>query len=72
MGLEKLVIKQITGAAGNAFKMDIVVDAMKDKVIDEVAGKIEESIPVPLPFDTRSVIGGNVPLPADLLTPEVI
>ena len=72
MGLEKLIISQITGAAKNAFKMSIVIDAMKDQVIDEVAGKIEEQVPVPLPFDTRSVIGGNVPLPADLLTPEVI
>ncbi|MDA8959263.1 hypothetical protein N9F64_00530 [bacterium] len=72
MGLEKLVINQITGAAKNAFKMSIVIDAMKDQVIDEVAGKIEEQVPVPLPFDTRSVIGGNVPLPADLLTPEVM
>ena len=72
MGLEKLIIGQITGAAKNAFKMSIVIDAMKDQVIDEVAGKIEEQVPVPLPFDTRSVIGGNVPLPADLLTPEVI
>ena len=72
MGLEKLIVGQITGAAKNAFKMSIVIDAMKDQVIDEVAGKIEEQVPVPLPFDTRSVIGGNVPLPADLLTPEVI
>ena len=72
MGLEKLIIGQITGAAKNAFNMSIVIDAMKDQVIDEVAGKIEEQVPVPLPFDTRSVIGGNVPLPADLLTPEVI
>ena len=72
MGLEKLIIKQITGAAANAFKMSIVIDAMKDQVIGEVAGKIEEKVPVPLPFDTRSVIGGNVPLPADLLTPEVM
>ena len=72
MGLEKLVINQITGAAANAFKMSIVIDAMKDKVIDEVAGKVEEKVPVPLPFDTRSVIGGNVPLPANLLTPEVM
>jgi hypothetical protein len=72
MGLEKLIVGQITGAAKNAFKMSIVIDAMKDQVIDEVAGKIEEKVPVPLPFDTRSVIGGNVPLPTDLLTPEVM
>lgn len=72
MGLEKLVINQITGAAANAFKMSIVIDSMKDKVIDEVAGKVEEKVPVPLPFDTRSVIGGNTPLPTDLLTPEVM
>lgn len=72
MGLEKLIVGQITGAAKNAFKMSIVIDAMKDQVIGEVAGTIEEKVPVPLPFDTRSVIGGNVPLPTDLLTPEVM
>ena len=72
MGLEKLIVKQITGAAANAFKMNIVVDSMKDKVIDEVAGKVEDQIPVPLPFSTRDVLNGNASLSPNLLTPEIL
>jgi len=41
MGLEKLIVNQITGAAKNAFKMDIVIDSMKGQVIDVVAEKVE-------------------------------
>lgn len=72
MGLEKLIVNQITGAAANAFKMDIVIDSMKGKVIDEVAGKVEEQIPVPLPFNTRDVLNGNVSLSENLLTPDTL
>ena len=72
MGLEKLIVNQITGAAANAFKMDIVIDSMKGKVIDEVAGKVEEQVPVPLPFSTRDVLNGNASLSPNLLTPDVL
>ncbi len=72
MGLEKLITKQITGAAANAFKMNIVVDSMKDKVIDEVSGKVEEKVPVPLPFNTRDVLNGDASLSQNLLSPETL
>ena len=72
MGLEKLIVNQITGAAANAFKMDIVIDSMKGKVIDEVAGKVEEQVPVPLPFSVRDVLNGNASLSPNLLTPDVL
>ena len=33
MGLEKLIVNQITGAAANAFKMDIVIIQWKVKLL---------------------------------------
>ena len=72
MGLEKLIVNQITGAAKNAFKMDIVIDSMKGQVIDVVAEKVEEKVPVPLPFNTRDVLNGNASLSPNLLTPEIL
>jgi hypothetical protein len=69
MGLEKLIVGQMTGAAASAFKMDIRLDGLKEKAIDKITLEIEDQIPISLPFDTRAALNGN-PLPPNLLTPE--
>ena len=71
MGLEKLIVGQMTGAAASAFKMDIRLAELREKAIDKIASNIEDQIPIPLPFDTREALNGN-PLPPNLLTPEIL
>jgi hypothetical protein len=51
MGLDRLIIGQINNATANAFKMQLSVDSIKDKVIDTVSIRIEDEIPFPLPFN---------------------
>jgi hypothetical protein len=68
MSLSKIITGQMVGAAKNAFKMEIVVDKLKDELINVTANQIEEQIPIPLPFDTRSALKGEEVLDKDLLT----
>ena len=70
MSLAKLIVGQMVGAAKNAFKMDIIVDTIKEELISITATKIEDEIPVTLPFDTRSALKGDVVINTNLLTPE--
>lgn len=65
MGLDRLIIGQINSATANAFKMQLSVDSIKDKIIDTVSIKIEDEIPFPLPFSMQvaSVLKGDQPLP---------
>jgi len=70
MSLSKIITGQMVGAAKNAFKMELVVDKLKEELIDFTANKVEEQIPVPLPFDTRSALKGEVVLDENLLTEE--
>ena len=72
MAFDKLIIKGIVGAAKNGIKMDLAVDNLKEQLIDVVSGKIEDQIPVPLPFETRNVLKGNANLDSSLLTPDYI
>lgn len=51
MGLDRLIIGQINNATANAFKMQLSVDSIKDKVIDTVSIRIEDEVPFPLPFN---------------------
>ena len=71
MAFDKLIVKSLTGAAKSAFKMDLAIDSLKDRLIDSYATKIEYGITITLPFDTRAVLGGD-DLPEDLLSPETI
>jgi hypothetical protein len=71
MGLEKLIVGQMTGAASSAFKMDIRLAELREKAIDKIALEIEDQVPIPLPFDTRAALNGN-PLPPNLLSPEIL
>ena len=68
MGLDRLIIGQINNATANAFKMQLSVDSIKDKVIDTVSIRIEDEIPFPLPFDIQvaSVLRGDQPLPQQI------
>jgi hypothetical protein len=70
MSLAKLIVGQMVGAAKNAFKMNIIVDTIKEELISITATKIEDEIPVTLPFDTRSALKGDVIINTNLLTPE--
>lgn len=70
MSLAKLIVGQMTTAAKNAFKMDIVVDKIKEELINQTATQIEEKIPVTLPFDTRSALKGDLIVDNNLLTPK--
>lgn len=72
MAFDKLIIRGIVGAAKNGIKMDLAVDNLKEELIGVVSGKIEDEIPVPLPFETRNVLKGNVNLDSSLLTPDYI
>ncbi|MDB9847693.1 hypothetical protein OAC50_00750 [bacterium] len=51
MGLDKIIVGQLNSATANAFKLNIAVDGIQDLVIDTVALKIEDEIPIPLPFN---------------------
>ena len=68
MGLDRLIIGQINNATANAFKMQLSVDSIKDKVIDTVSIRIEDEIPFPLPFNIQvaSVLRGDQPLPQQI------
>jgi len=70
MALAKLIVGQMVGAAKNAFKMDIVVDTIKEELINQTATQIEERVPVTLPFNTRSALKGDLIINNNLLTPE--
>ena len=76
MGLDKLVIGQVNSATKNAFKMQLGVEGLKDKIIDEVSSKIEEQIPFPLPFgiSTAAVLKEEqqLPDPQFLFTKEAL
>ena len=51
MGLDKIIVGQLNSATANAYKLNIAVDGIQDLVIDTVALKIEDEIPIPLPFN---------------------
>ena len=70
MALAKLIVGQMVGAAKNAFKMDIVVDKIKDELINQTSTQIEERVPITLPFNTRSALKGEVVINNNLLTPK--
>lgn len=71
MAFDKLIIKSITGAAKSGIKMDLAVDSLKEKMIDNIASQVEDSIPVQLPVDVRSTLLGE-DLPTDLMSPETV
>ena len=68
MGLDRLIIGQINNATANAFKMQLSVDGIKDKVIDTVSIRIEDEIPFPLPFNIQvaSALRGDQVLPQEI------
>ena len=68
MGLDRLIIGQINNATANAFKMQLSVDGVKDKVIDTVSIRIEDEIPFPLPFNIQvaSALKGDQVLPQEI------
>lgn len=72
MGFEKLIIGQITGAAKNAFKMDIAVDEIKSTLIKTSSDQIEGKIPILLPFNTQDVLNNPSTLPPNLISTETI
>ena len=51
MGLDKIIVGQLNNATANAYKLNIAVDGIQDLVIDTVALRIEDEIPIPLPFN---------------------
>ena len=51
MGLDKIIVGQLNYATANAYKLNIAVDGIQDLVIDTVALRIEDEIPIPLPFN---------------------
>lgn len=71
MAFDKLIIKGLTGAAKSGIKMNISISSLKERLIDTTASKIEDNVPVTLPFSIKSALQGGV-LPKDLLTPDVI
>lgn len=71
MAFDKLIVKGLTGAAKSGIKMDLALDSLKEKMIDNISSRVEDEIPVQLPFDTRAVLlGGD--LPPDLMSPETV
>ena len=71
MAFDKLIIKSLTGAAKSGIKMDLALDSLKEKMIDNISSRIEDEIPIQLPFNTRAVLLGD-DLPSDLMSPETI
>lgn len=71
MAFDKLIIKSLTGAAKSGIKMDLALDSLKEKMIDNISSRVEDEIPVQLPFDTRAALLGD-DLPSDLMSPETI
>ena len=51
MGLDKIIVGQLNSATANAYKLNIAVEGIQDLVIDTVALRIEDEIPIPLPFN---------------------
>jgi len=72
MGLEKIIIGQITGATANAFKMNLAIRTIKDKLIDKVVEEIDKEIPFELPISTKEILLRQVELPTSFLDPSYI
>ena len=75
MGLDSMIVRQLTSVAKNSGKLDATVDKLKSKVLDKGLGLLEETgidpstIPVNIPsllrgeisnFDPKSVINSTV------------
>lgn len=71
MAFDKLIVKSLTGAAKSGIKMDLAIDSLKEKMVDNISSQIENQFAIQLPFDVRNVLSGE-DLPSNLMTPEVI
>ena len=76
MSFGPLINNQVVTAVGDAFGLEIKINKLKDKIIDTIADKIEEQIPIPLPFNVRSILKdiarGNIPNIASLASPAAM
>ena len=76
MSFGNLINSQVVIAIGDAFNLDIKINKLKDKIIDTIADKIEEQIPIPLPFNVRSILKdvarGNTPNIVSLASPAAM
>ena len=76
MSFSPIINNQVVTAVGEAFGLEIKINKLKDKIIDTIADKIEEQIPIPLPFNVRSILKdiarGNIPNIASLASPAAM
>ena len=76
MSFSPIINNQVVTAVGEAFGLEIKINKLKDKIIDTIADKIEEQIPIPLPFNVRSILKdvarGNTPNIVSLASPAAM
>ena len=75
MGLDSIIVRQITSVAKNSGKLDATVDKIKSKVLDQGLGLLQETgidptlIPVNIPAFLRGEVTSN---PSTLINPTII
>jgi len=76
MGLESVIVRQITNIAKNSGKLDSTVDALKSKVLDKGLELLEETglDPSTIPFNIPKFLGGAVNNidPSTFINPTII
>ena len=72
MAFDKLIIRGVVGAAKSGIKMDLALDSLKQKVLDQTVNNIESNIPLPLPFNMADVLLGTQPLDPNLISVDYI
>ena len=75
MGLDSIIVRQITSVAKNSGKLDATVDKIKSKVLDQGLGLLQETgiNPTLIPVNIPAFLRGEVTVdPSTLINPTII
>ena len=72
MAFDKLIVRGLTGAAKSGIKMNLSIDSLKQRIVNEAVLKVEEQLPIQLPFDPVGVLQGTEPLSPNIVSVEYV